>query len=177
MRLEVKHEKRMSLIITFGDIPRFFANEDELRTLWSNPQTRRKLLDGLAEKGYAAQQLRELAKLIQAENSDIFDVLAHVAYAREPITRQQRVVEHQDLIYSHYNDKQQAFLDFVLSNYVRDGIDQLEPDKLGYLLDLKYGGIHDATPDLGEVGAISELFTGFQKHLFADGEEAKEQAL
>ena len=35
----------------FGDLPELFQNEDELRMLWSRPNTRRELLDGLAEKG------------------------------------------------------------------------------------------------------------------------------
>lgn len=156
----------------FGDIPDFFKDEAELRTLWSHPETRLKLLEGLAEKGYGLEQLRELAQLIQAENSDIFDVLAHVAYAHSPVTREQRVSGHKDLIFSHYNDQQQAFLDFVLSNYVKDGVNQLEPEKLPHLLDLKYGGVHDAAESLGEVTAIRELFVNFQKHLFKKTESA-----
>ena len=56
-----------------------------------------------------------MRELVCAEKSDLFDVLASVAYARSPITREERVVENKDLIFSHYDDKQQAFLDFVLS--------------------------------------------------------------
>ena len=69
----------------FGKLPEFFADEDELRALWSDPGTRRKLLDGLDEKGFGREQLAEMQKVIDAENSDIFDVLAYVAYAQEPL--------------------------------------------------------------------------------------------
>src|ERR1019366_8595303 len=65
----------------FGKLPEFFKDEAELRVLWSNPETRKKLLEGLAEKGFGRDQLAEMQKIIDAENSDLFDVLAHVAYA------------------------------------------------------------------------------------------------
>ena len=63
----------------FGKLPEFFKNEDELRALWSVPETRAKLLAGLAEKGFGREQLAEIQKIIDAEKSDLFDVLAHVA--------------------------------------------------------------------------------------------------
>src|SRR3546814_15658811 len=74
----------------FGKLPEFFSNEAELRTLWSTPDTRKKLLQGLAEKGFGHEQLAEMQAVIDAENSDLFDVLAHVAYAKPPVTREAR---------------------------------------------------------------------------------------
>jgi hypothetical protein len=76
--------------LLFGKLPEFFKDEEELRTLWSAPDTRRKLLDGLADKGFGKSQLAEMQKIIDAENSDIFDVLAYVAYAMSPVTRKER---------------------------------------------------------------------------------------
>ena len=71
----------------FGKLPEFFKNEDELRTLWSIPDTRKKLLQGLSEKGFGHDQLAEMQKIIDAEKSGHFDVLAYVAYALPPLTR------------------------------------------------------------------------------------------
>jgi type I restriction enzyme R subunit len=62
----------------FGKLPEFFKNEAELRSLCSAPDTRAKLLSGLAEKGFGADQMREMQKIITAEKSDLFDVLAYV---------------------------------------------------------------------------------------------------
>src|SRR5205085_1723810 len=59
----------------YGSLPDFFKNEDELRAIWSAPDTRAKLLEGLAEKGFGRPQLAEIQKIIDAENSDLFDVL------------------------------------------------------------------------------------------------------
>jgi type I restriction enzyme R subunit len=71
----------------FGKLPEFFKDEAELRSIWSAPDTRRKLLEGLAEKGFGHEQLSEMQKIIDAEKSDLFDVLAHVAWALPPVTR------------------------------------------------------------------------------------------
>jgi type I restriction enzyme R subunit len=74
----------------FGKLPAFFKDEAELRAIWSAPDTRKKLLQGLAEKGFGHDQLIEMQKIIDAENSDLFDVLSHVAYAIPPETREVR---------------------------------------------------------------------------------------
>ncbi|WP_276301327.1 type I restriction-modification enzyme R subunit C-terminal domain-containing protein, partial [Leptolyngbya sp. BC1307] len=104
----------------FGDIPALFRDEAELRSLWSLPDTRKKLLEGLAEKGYAEEQLSDISRLIDADNSDIYDVLAFIAYADTPISRQARVAARKPLIFSHYAGNQQEFLDFVLEQYVKE---------------------------------------------------------
>jgi len=114
----------------FGKLPEFFKDEAELRTLWSSPDTRRKLLDGLAEQDFGGDQLAEMQRLIDAEKSDLFDVLAYVAYAMPPITRQERADAAKVAINTHFDAKQQAFLDFVLAHYVREGVAELDRAKL-----------------------------------------------
>jgi type I site-specific restriction endonuclease len=69
----------------FGELPELFKDEEELRRLWSRPDTRSKLLEGLAERGYAGEQLAEVTRLIDAEKSDLYDVLAYIAFALAPI--------------------------------------------------------------------------------------------
>lgn len=150
----------------FGQLPAFFKNEDELRQLWSEPSTRLKLLDGLSDKGFGKAQLSEMQSLIDAENSDLFDVLAHVAYALPTLTREERACKAKIVLSTHFNTKQKVFLDFVLSHYVSIGVEELEPSKLKTLIQLKYGSIADAKVDLGEPTEISETFNGFQRFLY-----------
>ena len=114
----------------FGKLPECFKDEDALRVLWSAPDTRKKLLEGLAEKGFGHDQLAEMQKIIDAENSDLFDVLAHVAYALAPLTREERAVSAKSLINARFNDKQQVFLNFVLLHYVSIGVEELDQAKL-----------------------------------------------
>lgn len=75
----------------FGDLPEFFHDEEELAKIWSKPDTRKALLEGLAEKGYGREELTKLAGMIEAEKSDIFDVLSYIAFTRPVISRNQRV--------------------------------------------------------------------------------------
>ncbi|MBE7461388.1 MAG: DEAD/DEAH box helicase family protein [Zoogloeaceae bacterium] len=151
----------------FGRLPEFFRDEEELRRLWSAPDTRRKLLEGLAEKGFGHDQLAEMQKLIDAEQSDLFDVLAHVAYALEPLTRKERADRARPLIGPHFDDRQRAFLDFVLAHYVSIGVEELDQAKLTPLLKLKYrDSIADAVADLGKPEDIGRVFAGFQKYLY-----------
>lgn len=89
----------------FGKLPEFFKNEEELRALWSRPDIRRKLLEGLSEKGFGYDQLAEMQKIIEAEKSDLFEVLAHVAYALPPLTREKRAGKARTLITQHFNNK------------------------------------------------------------------------
>ena len=151
----------------FGKLPDFFKNEAELRVIWSDPATRKKLLQGLAENGFGGEQLAEMQKIIDAEKSDLFDVLAHVAYAVAPMTREARATRARVYISTSFSNKQQGFLDFVLSHYVRVGVEELDLDKLTPLLKLKYhDSIPDAVADLGQADQIRNVFAGFQKYLY-----------
>ena len=155
------------LELLFGKLPEFFRDEDELCAIWSIPDTRKKLLEGLAEKGFGKDQLAEMQKIIDAENSDLFDVLAHVSFALQPITRKERAAHAADSINANFNNKQQAFLDFVLAHYVKDGVEELDQEKLRPLLLLKYhDSISAAVADLGKPEDIGRVFAGFQKYLY-----------
>jgi type I restriction enzyme, R subunit len=155
------------MTLLFGKLPSFFKNEAELRRLWSAPDTRRRLLEGLAEKGFGPEQLAEMQKLIEAEKSDIFDVLAYVAYALPPMTRDERAANARVMIDHSFGAKQKAFLDFVLQHYVTVGVEELDQEKLSPLLRLKYhDSLADAVAELGPAQEIGKIFAGFQQYLY-----------
>ena len=150
----------------FGDIPDLFQDEAELRLLWSRPDTRKSLLTGLAEKGYGEEQLQAIARITNTENSDIYDVLTYIAYAARPLTREERVIKHKDLIFSKYTGKQGEFLDFILDQYIRSGVGELDREKLPKLIEIKYHTINEAISQLGDIQEISGVFTSFQAYLY-----------
>jgi len=157
------------LEMLFGKLPEFFKDEAELRILWSAPDTRVKLLQGLAEKGFGKEQLAEMQKIIDPEKSDLFDVLAHVAYSSPKLTREERAANAKVEISAHFNSKQQVFLAFVLSHYVSVGVEELDQNKLTPLLRLKYhDSIADAVADLGTPDEIGRTFVSFQKYLYQE---------
>ena len=152
----------------FGNLPQFFGNEAELRELWSKPETRQHLLEQLSEKGFGKDQLVEMQQIINADDSDIFDVLAFVAYALPTLKRSERADHARREIHTHFNEKQEGFLDFALEQYVNVGVDELSQEKLTPLLRLKYGdSLSDAIQDLGNTSEIRAVFSGFQQYLYA----------
>lgn len=151
----------------FGALPEFFTTEEELRTLWSNPLTRRILLEKLGEAGFGREELGTLQKLIDAEKSDLFDVLEYVFNSDTvPMSREARVAAAQATIFALLSDQQKEFIEFVLSKYIETGVDELDQEKLPILLTNKYQSLQDAQEILGEVSAISSLFIDFQKYLY-----------
>lgn len=151
----------------FGELPNLFKSEDELRTLWSNPMTRRILLEKLEDVGFGKNELTTLQVLIDAEKSDLFDVLEYVFNSDiKPMTREERVAASQGSIFALLNNKQKEFIEFVLSKYIETGVEELDQDKLPILLTNKYQSLEDAKDVLGNVAVISSLFIEFQKYLY-----------
>jgi type I restriction enzyme R subunit len=153
----------------FGKLPDLFKNEQELRTIWSNPLTRRVLLSKLDEAGFSKEDLQTLQKLVNMDKSDLYDVLEYVFNGDfKSKTREERVQIAEETIYAILNEKQKEFIAFVLSKYVESGVDELDQEKLPQLLINKYQSLEDAMEKLGEVNAIRELFIEFQKYLYEE---------
>ena len=151
----------------FGTLPTFFNSEEELRKIWSSPITRQVLLNKLSDAGYGKHELSTLQRMIDAENSDLFDVLDYIAFAIKPLSREERVAKAQDHIFAKIDEKQKEFLDFVLFKYIETGVEELGEDKLPSLLELKYHTLIEATGFLGNVDKIRSTFINFQKYLYA----------
>lgn len=151
----------------FGALPALFKDEDELRSIWSNPLTRRTLLAQLDDAGFGKEELAVVQKLINAEKSDLFDVLEYVYNSNfTPISREHRVENAQSNIFALLNDNQKEFLEFVLAKYIETGVEELDEEKLPKLLELKYHSLNDGAQRLGGVKVIRDTFIGFQKWLY-----------
>ncbi len=151
----------------FGELPKLLGTEEELRTIWSSPITRKKFLQKLDEAGFSRDKLKTLQQLVDAENSDLFDVLEYVFTGdTKPIPRQMRVAQSQENILENLTEPQKQFIQFVLDKYVQSGFEELDQDKLAILLQNKFHSLEDALQTLGSEENIINLFVGFQKHLY-----------
>lgn len=150
----------------FHKLPDFFHSEEELRKIWSAPNTRRKFLNSLAAQGYTLTNLDKIKEILHAEHSDIFDVLSFIAYSRDTISREERVAQHKQTVLAHVAAPQQDFIQFVLRQYVSQGISELDDSRLGALIKLKYGSPIDALAQLGSLEAVRQTFCDFQKYLY-----------
>ena len=149
-------------------LPELLESEARLRELWANPMTRRELLKKLEDAGCHKDDLEKLQELIEAQDSDLFDVLEYIAYAKSPISRAARVETNKDNIYNLLNDAQREFVEYVLRSYVDVGVDELDDSKLSTVLLAKYGSIHEAQQKLGTLQEIQQTFIAFQENLYKE---------
>jgi len=151
----------------FGELPKFFKDEEELRKLWGNPITRKTLLEKLEEAGFPKSDLLTLQKLVDMEKSDLYDVLEYVFNGDYiAITREARSKAAEAAIFALLNDRQKEFISFVLNKYIEIGVDELDQEKLPNLLINKYQSLEDAKKMLGDAANIRRLFIEFQEHLY-----------
>ncbi len=151
----------------FGDLGDLVNGEDELREIWSNPETRVQFLRVLADRGYDAGRLEDMKRLIDAPNSDVFDVLAYVRFTLEPQLRSQRAEVARNQGLANFEGEMRAFLEAVLAAYEIHGVDELALTKIGDFLKVKYGGTNGAKRVLGEIPKIRQAFMDIQAHLYA----------
>ena len=147
-------------------LPEIFQSEQQLRELWSFPSTRKSLLNTLEKYGFSFEDLIEIQKIINAQGSDIFDVLEFVAFAKKPISRKERVSQIEKALFHDLNEEQISFVNFILDQYVDEGIDALDDEKLPTLLEIKYSSIQKAKSELGDLLNIRKLFINLQTPLY-----------
>jgi len=151
-----------------GKLPGFFKSEEELRKIWSDPMTRKGLLQRLAEQGYDKKALTGIQKVLNAEDKDVFDVLQFIAYNTDMKSRAERAKECMEYVADTYNARQASFIEFVLEQYKKNGVNELSDERVGKLITLKYGSPIDARRELGEMKQIRTIFCNFQHYLYQD---------
>ncbi len=146
-------------------LPDFFKDEAELRALWSAPVTRQRLLERLEGAGFSKTDLVEIQTLIDAKESDLFDVLEYIRFALAPVTRKER----SELSVSKLDElteNQRSFIEFLADQYEERGVDELEESRLERLLEAKYSNVVDGIGKLGGVDVVRTLFLNFQANLY-----------
>jgi type I restriction enzyme R subunit len=147
-------------------LPEVLKSEEHLRKLWSDPTTRMALLDRLADAGFSRDDLTAIQSLIDAQSSDLFDVLQYIAYAKPTMTRRERVEASRKRIYTDLEANQRQFIDFVLAQYVDLGVDELQQERLPQLIAIKYHSQMEGIEALGGTERARSTFIGFQRELY-----------
>ena len=157
----------VNVLVDNETLPKFFKDEEDLRTQWQNPDTRKALLEKMEHDGFSLDKLLKVQEMLNYEKCDLLDVLEYLAYQTNPLERQQRVSMVRPLLATELNAKQTEFVDFVLQQYVQQGYGELSMENLPELIKLKYGTINDAKTELGSLVDINRIFIDFQKELYA----------
>lgn len=149
----------------FGQMPEFFTSVEDLQEKWSTPKTRDALLRKMGEAGYGKDVLKQVRTLIDAENSDLLDVLEYISFNIEPIERTVRVKKVEGYR-ATLNDKERDFVNFIINLYIKEGVEELSADKLPAIVAMKYGSISDGMKVLGGVDVAKKAFLNFQRNLY-----------
>lgn len=148
-----------------NQLPGLFNSIDELRKTWSDPDQRDVLLGKLRNAGFDNDQLKSLRRMFDAEDSDMFDLLAFLAFEQPMTTRHARadIVRNDTGFFSNYpQDKAQQFLHFVLNRYEQTGASELSRERLPTLIELSgLGTTKDAAQAFG--GRPTHLLNAFKQ--------------
>ena len=165
----VNAESYIQYLFNQAKLPQLLKSEEALREMWAKPETRIGLLESLEKAGCTEENLRNLQQLIEPSDSDLFDVLAYIAYNREPVSRCVRAeMAIGEIDKTVKDERQRHFFRFVLRNYVELGVEELRPDNISTLLTTKYGSVPDAEKELGDAEAIRKHFIDFQRYLYQE---------
>ncbi|MBJ7880994.1 EcoAI/FtnUII family type I restriction enzme subunit R [Gelidibacter salicanalis] len=152
-----------------GELPGIYTDVEQLRSIWANPDSRSDLLIKLADLGFDREQLNDLRNMIATPDCDIFDVLAHISFSSELMTRKQRVefVKGDPQVFEVYkNLEAKEFLEFILKHYEKYGIEELRRDKLGDLVTLKLGTPKDAKNAFGNMDVLLGAYYKLQQQIY-----------
>jgi type I restriction enzyme R subunit len=152
----------------FGDLSGMVADEDQLRTIWSNPDNREHFLSQLEDHGYDPDRLNDIRRLVDAPKSDLYDVLGYVLFANPPKTRHDRAQTVRQDGMGHFAAEMKELLLGILKAYETDGEAELAGEKLGQFLKARYGSVSEGKAKLGELHSIRDAFNKMQSGLYAD---------
>ncbi|UJR53899.1 EcoAI/FtnUII family type I restriction enzme subunit R [Dickeya zeae] len=146
-------------------LPGLFKSVDELRDIWSDPDLREQLLAKLVQAGFDKEQLSALRRMFEADDCDIFDLLAFLAFEQPMATRRSRAeaVRTNNAFFDQYKEeKAKQFLHFVLKRYEQTGTTELARESLPALIELSgLGTIKDASMAFG--GKPAQLLAAFKQ--------------
>lgn len=165
--IPLKTEDYLELLI--GILGKFYNNEEGLREIWSNPKNRKEMLQKLSYMQIDESQLNDLKVIFEAEDSDIYDVLTHISFNLNIKTRAERVlhVENSEFVEKFHNEKAKEFIEFILERYKKDGVKELDEDKLGKLVDLSgLGTVREVAQNFGGIPQMREEYFELQREIY-----------
>ena len=151
----------------FGDLTGLISDEDHLRKVWSDPDSREKFLTQLADRGYDDGRLNDIRRLVDAPDSDLFDVLGYVLFTHAPKTREDRAEAVKDEGLAAVQGDLKALLIGILNAYEENGEGELATSKLSQFLTAHYGSVGEAKNRLGDLPSINAAFLKMQAELYS----------
>lgn len=150
-------------------LPDLFSSEEELREIWSDPDTREDFFQRLGEVGFDAEQLGTLRRMFSAEACDLFDLLNFLVFERPMATRHERaeaVQLNEEFFNAYTQQRARDFLEFVLDRYEQTGEGELSRARMPSLIELS---------GLGTTRDVSQAFGGSATHVLSAFRDLQQQ--
>lgn len=151
----------------FGDLSGIVGDEDQLRAVWSDPDTREHFLQQLADRGYEQDRLDDIRRLVDAADSDLFDVLSYVMFTNPPKTRHDRADGVRLAGMAESDGEMKNLLLAILEAYEARGENELATKKLGTFLTARYGSVSEGKSKLGGLSTVKKAFCAMQTKLYS----------
>ncbi len=151
----------------FGDLSGIITDEDKLRETWQDPDNREHFLSQLWDRGYDADRLEDVRRLVDAPNSDLYDVLSYILFTKPPKTREDRAeVARQGSPMVTAGSNMKEPLMNVLESYEDLGENDLTNKNFTHFLTAKYGSVSEAKSKLGKIQDFKDAYLGVQAALY-----------
>lgn len=112
---------------TRRNIRNIYHNENEFVTVWQNAETKRVIVEQLEANGISIDMLKEKV----GKEYDPFDLVCHIAYDAQPLTRKERAENVKKRNYfTKYGELAQQVINALLDKYASDGLLTIEDTKV-----------------------------------------------
>tara|TARA_E500000318_G_scaffold61020_1_gene56618 strand:- start:421 stop:2763 length:2343 start_codon:yes stop_codon:yes gene_type:complete len=152
----------------FGDLKGIVADEDQLRAIWRDPDNREHFLEQLSDRGYDQDRLEDIRRLVDATDSDLFDVLSYIMFTNDPRTRHERADHVRSDGMADTDGEMKDLLLAILGAYEARGESELATRKLGTFLTARYGSVNEAKSKLGGLASVKRAFRTMQEVLYSN---------
>lgn len=121
-RVLLKEDIRKSLQAQFGSLTDFLRR-------WSETERKQAILDELGNRGVPLEVLQQAVP--NGEDIDAFDLVAHVAFDRKPLTRRERAnkVRKRD-VFGRYGEQARVVLEALLEKFADHGVQDIEDPRI-----------------------------------------------
>lgn len=112
-------------------ISKEYRSLDDFLKHWQNSEKKQAVVEELSSQGIFFEALAEEVSKKSGKEFDPFDLLCHVAWGMQPLTRKERAEKVKKKNYfMKYGDKAQAVLNALLEKYADEGVAHIEETQI-----------------------------------------------
>ncbi|WP_425454655.1 EcoAI/FtnUII family type I restriction enzme subunit R [Helicobacter valdiviensis] len=150
-----------------GKLGSFYDDEKKLKEMWSNAENRDAFLQSLAHEGIDSEVLENLKEIFERQDCDIYDILAHISFNSEIVSRSERVlsVKNSGFLAKFHKERAIKLIEFLLGYYEEHGINDF--NNLSILLELSsLGKAHEIAEDFGGIPMLRSSIEELQREIY-----------